>query len=109
MKIFLNLQICQRMVVISKTAINEFSELYLNSKGPLLEWYKKTKQADWSDFNELKETFATTDYVGHDLYVFNIKGNSYRLIARIFFSIRTVFIRFIGTHKQYDNVDLKDL
>lgn len=97
------------MVVISKTAINDFTELYPNSKSSLLEWYKKTKQADWSDFNELKGAFATADYVGYDLYVFNIKGNTYRLIARIFFSIRTVFIRFIGTHKHYDNVQLKDL
>ena len=97
------------MVVIAKTAINEFCELYPNSQNALLEWYKKTKQADWRDFNELKETFASADYAGYDLYVFNIKGNSYRLIARIFFSIRTVFIRFIGTHTHYDNVDLKDL
>ena len=97
------------MVVIAKTTINEFCAKYPNSQNALLEWYKKAKQADWSDFNELKETFATADYVGYDLYVFNIKGNNYRLIARIFFSIRTVFIRFIGTHKQYDKIDLKDL
>ena len=97
------------MVVIAKTTINEFCAQYSNSQNALLEWYKKTKQADWKDFNELKETFATADYVGNDLYVFNIKGNNYRLIARIFFGIRTVFIRFIGTHKQYEKVDLKDL
>jgi mRNA interferase HigB len=97
------------MVVISKTAISDFSEFHNDSAEPLLEWYRKTKKNNWSNFNELKDTFPATDYVGNDLYVFNIKGNKYRLIARIFFSIRTVFIRFIGTHKEYDEVNLGNL
>ena len=97
------------MVIISKRSINKFCESYPNATNALLEWYKKTKQSEWSDFRELKETFSTADYVGNDLYVFNIRGNNYRLIARIFFSIRTIFIRFIGTHKQYDAIHLDDL
>lgn len=94
------------MVVIAKGVINDFGELHNDSSAPLLDWYKRTKKANWSNFNELKQTFSATDYVGNDLYVFNIKGNKYRLIARIFFSIRTVFIRFIGTHAEYDEVNL---
>ncbi len=57
----------------------------------------------------MRELFNSADAVGNDLYVFNIKGNKYRLIARIFFSIRTVFIRFIGTHNEYDEIDLDSL
>lgn len=53
--------------------------------------------------------FPSTDYVGNDLYVFNIQGNKYRLIARITFRVRTVYIKFIGTHAEYDKVNLGDL
>jgi mRNA interferase HigB len=97
------------MVVISKKVINEFSEKYPNSSEALLDWYKKTKEADWSSFNELKQTFNSADAVGNGLYVFNIKGNHYRLIARIIFGARTVFIKFINTHSKYDKVNLSDL
>lgn len=71
----------------------------------LNEWFIKTKAADWSNFNDIKNTFNSVDYVGEDRYVFNIKGNQYRLIALIIFQVRTVFIRFIGTHSEYDKID----
>lgn len=55
----------------------------------------------------MKKTFNSVDTVGNDRYVFNIKGNNYRIIAMIFFNIRTIYIRFVGTHKEYDKVDCK--
>jgi mRNA interferase HigB len=67
------------------------------------------KEADWKDFADLKKMFPATDYVGNDLYVFNLGGNKYRLIARVFFSVRTVYVRFIGIHREYDKVKLSDL
>ncbi len=97
------------MVVIAKRAINEFIEANPRSAKPLLEWYLKTKESDWRSFADIKKVFGATDSVGNDLYVFNIGGNKYRLIARIIFGARTVFIRFIGTHKAYDKVNLSDL
>ena len=53
----------------------------------------------------MKKTFNTVSTVGNDRYVFNIKGNDYRLVTMIFFDIRTIYIRFIGTHSEYDNID----
>lgn len=97
------------MVVISKKAINDFSEQEPQAIEALLNWYKETKAADWANFSEMKKTFNSVDGVGNDLYIFNIKGNHYRLIARILFKVRTVYIKFIGTHKQYDKVNLADL
>ena len=58
------------------------------------------------EFYNVRDTFGSVDAVGNDRYVFNIKGNDYRLIAMIFFDKRTVYIRFIGTHAEYDK--LKD-
>jgi mRNA interferase HigB len=97
------------MVVISKSKINKFVTEEPNSKTTLLDWYEETKKADWAKFSEIKNTFNSVDAVGNDLYIFNIGGNKYRLIARIIFAARTVFIKFIGTHKQYDKVKLGDL
>jgi mRNA interferase HigB len=97
------------MVVISKSVINEFIEKNPKSQNALLEWYLNTKDSNWANLADLKKVFKSADYVGDDLYVFNIGGNKYRLIARIFFKVRTVYIRFIGTHAEYDKVKLSDL
>ncbi len=97
------------MVVISKSTLKRFFEKYPSTTGPVLQWYGRVKEADWKDFADLKKMFPATDYVGNDLYVFNLGGNKYRLIARVFFSVRTVYIRFIGTHGEYDKVKLADL
>jgi mRNA interferase HigB len=97
------------MVIISKAAINKFIETNPKSKDALLEWYLKTKKCDWTNLADVRKVFRTTDYVGNDLYVFNIGGNKYRLIARIIFGARTIFIRFVGTHADYDKVKLSDL
>jgi mRNA interferase HigB len=97
------------MIVISKSTLKRFFERYPAAAAPILEWYGKAKESDWSDFSELRRMFPATDYVGDDLYIFNIGGNKYRLIARIFFSVRTVYIRFIGTHAEYDKVKLSNL
>jgi len=97
------------MVVISKTTLKKFFDKYPSATGPVLKWYEIVKGADWKDFAELRQMFPATDYVGNDLYVFNLGGNKYRLIARVFFSVRTVYIRFIGTHGEYDKVKLSDL
>jgi mRNA interferase HigB len=97
------------MVIIARKAIVVFIIREPNSKTALLDWYEETKVADWSNFSEMKKTFNSVDAVGNDLYVFNIKGNNYRLIVRIIFKVRTIYIKFIGTHKEYDKVKLDSL
>ncbi|WP_217998203.1 type II toxin-antitoxin system HigB family toxin [Flavihumibacter petaseus] len=74
-----------------------------------MRWYIICKENDWQSFSVLKQQLPGTDYVGNDLYVFNTLGNKYRLIARIFFNPRTIFVKFIGTHADYDRVRLSDL
>lgn len=97
------------MVIISKSALNEFIERYPSSKEAVLRWHLLCKLGDWSAFEDIKEVFPAVDAVGNDLYVFNVGGNKYRIIARIIFKARTMFIRFIGTHGQYDKVKLSNL
>lgn len=95
------------MVVISKAILHEFGLIHPDSIEALNKWYDECKKADWKNFAEIKKTFNTVDYVGNDRYVFDIKGNKYRIVAMIFLDIRTIFIRFVGTHKEYDKIDCK--
>ncbi|MFN8355278.1 MAG: type II toxin-antitoxin system HigB family toxin [Spirosomataceae bacterium] len=97
------------MVVIAKSALVKFAELHPNVIVSLMEWYDVVSEADWANFSDVRNTFSSVDYVGNDRYVFNIKGNHYRLVAMIHFSIRTVYIKFIGTHAEYDTIDVKTI
>ncbi|WP_353959772.1 type II toxin-antitoxin system HigB family toxin [Belliella kenyensis] len=71
---------------------------------PLRFWYATTSKKEWSSLNDIKNDFNSVDYVGNHRFVFNIKGNSYRLIAIISFSAKKVYIRFIGIHAEYDKI-----
>jgi len=93
------------MAVISYGTLREFYLQYPDSKDALNNWYRATLAADWSNFHEMKMLFNSVDAVGNDRFVFNIRGNNYRLVALIFFDIRTVFVRFIGLHREYDKID----
>ena len=97
------------MVIISKTIIVNFGLKHADSINALNDWFEKTKVADWNSLADIKQTFNSVDFVGNDRYVFNIKGNDYRLVAMIFFDIRTVYIRFLDTHKKYDKIDCKTI
>jgi mRNA interferase HigB len=63
------------------------------------------ENTQWKNFAELKAIYPKTDYIGNDRYVFNIKDNKYRIVTMILFQVRTVYIRFVGTHKEYDKID----
>ena len=93
------------MVVITKTKLISFYETNAVAKEPLLNWYHLTVLSNWDDFHAIKETFNSIDSVGNDRYVFNVAGNKYRIVAMIHFNIRTVYIRFVGTHREYDKID----
>ncbi|MCB0609921.1 MAG: type II toxin-antitoxin system HigB family toxin [Lewinellaceae bacterium] len=93
------------MVIISKTILREFGLLHTDAIDALNAWYEVVKEADWNKIADIRQAYNSVDYVGNDRFVFNIRGNRYRLVAMIFFDIRTVFVRFVGTHSEYDNID----
>jgi len=94
------------MVIISKSILRDFGEEHPDAVKALNDWYHLVKDAELGTPGDVYEIFNSADYVGNDRFVFNIRGNRYRLVAMIFFDIRTVFIRFIGTHAEYDKVDV---
>jgi mRNA interferase HigB len=93
------------MVIISYAALRSFYQKHPDAEDALNNWYRVTEDANWSNFHEVKNVFNTVDAVGNDRYVFNIRGNKYRLVAVIKFKSRTVYIRFVGTHAAYDKTD----
>ena len=95
------------MVVIAKGALVAFAKEYPDALVSLMEWYDNVTQADWNSVNDVRSMYNTADYIGNERFVFNIRGNRYRLIVAVVFSIRTVYIKFIGTHAAYDKVDAK--
>lgn len=95
----------ESMVIISKSALRDFCITHPAAEKPISDWYETIKKKQWKNFNELRTTFNSVDSVGNNRYVFNIKGNDFRLIALILFKTRTVFILFIGTHSEYDKVN----
>ena len=92
------------MRIISKTFIRDYYTKNPQAKAALLGWVEKTEAAQWQNFTDIKRTFNSVDSVGNQRYVFNIKGNDYRLIVLILFTPKTVYIRFVGTHKEYDAI-----
>jgi mRNA interferase HigB len=99
------------MRIIAFRTLREFWEKpeYADSEVSLRSWYHDAKNATWNNSNELKQQFKNASIVGEGRVVFNIKGNLYRLVVAIDYEFQIIFVRFVGTHKQYDNIDAKTI
>jgi mRNA interferase HigB len=93
------------MRIIAKRTLREFWEQYPDSEQPLKAWHHEATAADWSSPAQVKEQYGSASVVGGRRIVFNICGNKYRLVVEIHFPSRIVYIRFVGTHKEYDKID----
>ena len=91
--------------IVAKRTLREFWEKHSDSKEYLQTWYQTVKKADWKKPSDIKEFYASVSILKNSRVVFNIKGNDYRLVARINFRKQWLFIRFIGTHSEYDKID----
>ncbi len=87
-------------------AIGKSIRIYL---GPLRAWYAEVSAAQWSQMADIKTVFPHASVIDSERVVFNIHGNTYRLIVKFFFPAKIVFIKFIGTHAEYNKINVKDL
>lgn len=92
------------MRVVAKKTLVLFYTAHAGAKTALEDWYEKTENAEWDDVSQVKKTFNSADAVGNKRVVFNIKGNKYRLVALVLFKIKMVYVRFIGTHDEYNQI-----
>lgn len=98
------------MRIIKKTTIKQYCTKHPQATSGLMEWMRKTEEAQWTCFEDIKKTFNSVDYVGQQHYVFNIQHNDFRLVVVIQFTPQNVFVRFIGTHSEYDRIkDIKNI
>ncbi len=95
------------MHVIKREPLIEFynQPQYNDAKGPLDAWFYEAKKADWKSWTDIKKQYGSASPLKGSRVVFNIGGNKYRLVVKINYPTKTVFIRFIGTHKDYDTID----
>ena len=100
------------MRVIALRTLKRFvdgSAAYLDAREPTLSWYRQALKADWSSPAQLKRDVASASILKDGRVVFNIAGNKYRIVVRINYPYRVVYIRFIGTHAQYDRIDAQHI
>ncbi|MDR3695204.1 type II toxin-antitoxin system HigB family toxin [Mucilaginibacter sp.] len=95
------------MRVVALSTIKEYAEEYHQAEQALLSWYDEAVKANWNNSAELKALYRNASILNNKRVVFNIHGNSFRLIVDIEYKYKIVFIVWFGTHKQYDNIDAK--
>lgn len=99
------------MRVIARSTLQKFYETsdYGDSKNPLETWYHETKRASWNSSANIKEKYGSASILKYNRVVFNICGNKYRLVVKINYEAQIVYIRFIGTHKDYDRINVEEI
>ncbi|MBK7762061.1 MAG: type II toxin-antitoxin system HigB family toxin [Bacteroidetes bacterium] len=93
------------MRVIAKKVLRDFWKVHEDSEEKLLAWYQEASKAIWRNHNELKKEYPSASILNDSRIVFNIKGNYYRLVVKINYHYQLIWIRFVGTHAEYDKID----
>lgn len=97
------------MRLIALSTLKTFWVRHPDAKQPLLAWHEEVKHADWQSPTDVKAYFGSASILQDGRVVFNIAGNKYRLVAWINYPYRVVYIRFIGSHRQYDQIDAQNI
>lgn len=103
------------MNVVAKSALVKFWEAQpagkprAAAKAAMIEWHTTASDAEWSNFAEVKATFNTADYIKDGKVVFDVGGNKYRIVGLIGYRTKRVFVLFVGTHAEYDDIDVATL
>jgi mRNA interferase HigB len=93
------------MRIIARSTLREFYEANADAKSALEAWFHEVRDARWAGPLDIKQRFPSADILPHNRVVFNIKGNNYRLIVKIHYNTGIVYIRYVGTHAEYDKID----
>jgi mRNA interferase HigB len=97
------------MRVISKRVLREFWEVHPDCKEQLKCWYSEAGKAVWQTPDDIRKDYPSASILKSKRVIFNIKGNSYRLVVRINYDYGLAWIRFIGTHEEYNSIDAKEI
>jgi len=93
------------MRIISKKTLRDLWAVHSNAGQSLKAWHAKAKLAEWKTSNDIKTDYRNASFVANNRVIFNIKGNTYRLVAAVNYDFGIIYIRFVGSHKEYDKID----
>jgi mRNA interferase HigB len=93
------------MHVVAVKFLREFWEKHPEAEQPLRSWFDEAKKAGWSQPSEIKDKYRSASILKNRRVVFNIKGNDYRLVVSVAYQYQAVYVKFIGTHREYDAID----
>jgi mRNA interferase HigB len=91
--------------VISRRILRKFWEKHPDARQPIQSWYADVKHAIWTGPTDIKSVYQNASFLANNRVAFNIKGNKYRIVIVIQYKYRQVYIRFVGTHKEYDRIN----
>jgi mRNA interferase HigB len=97
------------MRIVAKSTLQAFWRRHPDAEGPLLAWYREVEKEDWEGPANVKEKYRNASFVKGNRIVFNIKGNDYRLIIKANYKYRMLYVRFVGTHAEYDKIDAEEV
>lgn len=97
------------MRIIAKSTLRAFWIQHPDAEESLLAWYREAQKADWDRPEKIKEKYRSASFLGRNRVVFNIKGNKYRLVVKIKYEKQLVFVRFVGTHTDYDAINVEEV
>jgi mRNA interferase HigB len=95
--------------IITRKTLLDYCRKYPEAAIALQEWYYELIKCEFRNFNELKRVYGSASMVGDDRVVFNIMGNKFRLVVRIVFEFKAIQVKWFGTHKEYDKVDVTNI
>ena len=93
------------MRIISKKILRDFWAVHSDAEQSLKAWHAKTKLADWNTSSDIKTDYRNASFIANNRVIFNIKGNTYRLVAAVNYDFGIIYIRFVGSHKEYEKID----
>jgi len=97
------------MILIGVNELHGFFKKHAQSKSALVAWSKIVSESHYANFNQLRKTFPSADYVYHTYTIFNIAGNKYRLVTMINYDVQVIIIKHIWTHAEYDMLKNKNI
>ncbi len=95
--------------IIARKTLLEYCKTYPKAANALMEWYHEMITKNFTSFQELKHMYSNASLAGDDRVVFNIAGNKYRLVVRILFEYKVIQIKWFGSHKEYDKIEVKNV
>lgn len=93
------------MRVFNRSTVVAFADAHADARQPLLAWFAEVTEASWTGLADVKKAYASASIISAERIVFNIKGNKYRIVVAVKFQFFAVYIKFIGTHAEYDEID----